>query len=472
MKKGFLQSLSANTTQLVLNQVFGLGTFYILSTHLDKSTFGQINFALAILLTIFSLLSMGVDQLIIKKIASGEDKRRMLSIFIFHVLVAGLTAYLVMGATWLLSSNTNLVFSLLMVIGIGKLFMFWSTPFKQVTSGLEQFKLLAWMAVVSNAVRCICLIVLVTKETLLLWPIVMVFVAADLTEMIISIWLYTKNVGGGFSFNIKTREYFAVLKEALPQTGVVLITSALARFDWIFIGFMLSTVKLAEYSFAYKVFEMSTLPLTAIAPILIPKFTKMVQQGNYNTAELKRLVRYEMVVSALVILLVNIVWSPIIDGITGGKYGQVNVVTIFILSLCLPLLFINNFLWTIYFAQGRLKMILTAFIITLSVNVLGDIILIPIYKNEGAALAFLLASVAQAVYFLFKNQIAELNVIWRPLVICVCCAVISKFAAPLISAVPIVYVSVAILLFVFLLRITGQVKLNRTENLRTLLSEY
>jgi len=472
MKKGFLKSLSANTTQLILNQLFGLGIFYILSTHLGKSTFGQLNFALAILLTLFSVLSMGVDQLIVKKIASGQDKRQMLSLFVFHVFLTGFAAYLLIATGWLLFSDNNLVFSLVMVIGIGKLLMFFSTPFKQVTSGLERFKLLAWMSAVSNAVRCVCIVLLLLNGNLLIWPIVIAFVAGDFAEMICSIWLYAKYIGGGFSLQIKTQQYFALLKEALPQTGVVLITSALARFDWIFIGLMLSAVKLAEYSFAYKVFEISTLPLTAVAPILIPRFTRMVQQDSFNIDELKRLVRYEMVVSAFVILMINIAWAPIIDGITGGKYGAVNVNTILILSLCLPLLFINNFLWTLYFAQGKLKLIFMAFVITLGINVLGDVVLIPIYKNEGAAIAFLLALASQALYFLYKNKVRALNTIWHPLVVCCACAALAGAGSLLLSANILIYVPVAFIILLALLFITGQFKLNVYAGFKTLLSEY
>ena len=472
MKKGFLQSLSANAAQLMLNQLFGLGIFYILSTRLDKATFGQINLALAILLTIFSLLPMGVDQLMVKKIASGENRRTMLSLFLFHVTFTGFAVYLVVGTGWIVFGSHSLVYSLLLVIGIGKLMMFFSAPFKQITSGSEQFKVLAYMSVVSNLVRCACLIMLVYAGRLLLWPIVFVFLAGDCAELICSVWLYGKYIGGGFSLRINISQYLELLREALPQTGVVLITSALARFDWIFIGLMLSAVKLAEYSFAYKVFEMSALPLTAIAPVLIPKFTRMVKRQSFNTDELKRLVRYEMVVSAFVILAINIAWAPVIDSITGGKYGQVNVATMFILSLCLPLLFINNFLWTLYFAQGRLKMILTAFIITLAVNISGDVVLIPACKNEGAALAFLLASVSQAVYFLYRNEIKELNTVWQPLIICVACAIAAKFGASLFTDSLLFSIIIAFIVFAALLIITGQIKPGKSESLKTLLSEY
>jgi O-antigen/teichoic acid export membrane protein len=88
-----LKNLSANALQLVANQVFGLVIFYILSTNLSKDSFGQINLALAILLWAFNILSCGIDQLIIKKIAAGGDKQSALSLYITHTLFTGLIFY-------------------------------------------------------------------------------------------------------------------------------------------------------------------------------------------------------------------------------------------------------------------------------------------------------------------------------------------------------------------------------------------
>jgi O-antigen/teichoic acid export membrane protein len=61
--------------QLVANQLFGLVIFYILSTSLSKDNFGLLNLALAILLGVFNILSCGMDQLVVKKIAADDDNR-------------------------------------------------------------------------------------------------------------------------------------------------------------------------------------------------------------------------------------------------------------------------------------------------------------------------------------------------------------------------------------------------------------
>jgi O-antigen/teichoic acid export membrane protein len=465
MKPKLIQNLSVNALQLIVNQLLGLGIFYVLSTGLDKNNFGQINLALAVLMAAFNILSFGIDQLVIKKIAGGDDAPSVLSLYIIHVLFTGLVFYGLLFSGFALFSPVNKVYSLLLLIGIGKLMIFFSTPFKQAANGMERFRLLAYMSVASNVVRCLALIVIALLHHLNIHNIVIIFITGDVTELTVCIFLFRRSTKLPMKLKWNKVNYFQLLREALPQTGVVLITSALARFDWIFIGFLVSAIKLAEYSFAYKIFEISTLPLLAIAPLLIPRFTKLFQQKDIPGDQLKFLVRMEMIIAAFIALLLNICWSPVIDGITAGKYGMINVKTIFILTLCMPLLYLNNFLWTIYFAQGRLKMILVSFIITLVVNVTGDILLIPFFKNEGAAFAFLAACIIQTIYYMKKNDIKELENIWHPLVFCTLCALISGFASKILFPGNWLMLPLAVVFYAGLLFITKQIRLNDRKSL-------
>ncbi|MCC8427148.1 oligosaccharide flippase family protein [Mucilaginibacter sp. UR6-11] len=471
MKRPHLKNLSANALQLIFNQLLGLVIFYVLSTSLGKDSFGQINLALAILLAVFNILSCGMDQLIVRKIASGDDKESALSLYITHTLITGLVFYglLFTGYIWL--PNLPAVYNLLLLIGIGKLMIYFSTPYKQAANGLEMFNLLARLSVISNLVRAVCLLIFLILHKLGLTTIIAIFIAGDALEFVTGLLLFKRSTQIRIVVKWDRANYFNLLREALPQMGVVLITSSLARFDWIFIGFMLSAVKLAEYSFAYKLFELATLPLLAIAPLLIPRFTKMFKQGDINTESLKFLIRIEITIAAFTVLVLNIYWAPVIDWLTGGKYGAVNINTIFILSLCLPLLYIENFLWTMFFAQGRLKMILNAFIVTLAVNMAGDIMLIPIYKNEGAAIAFLLACIAQAIFYSCKNTLPDLNKIWQPLIICMACALGSCFAAKALFAAGWPVIPCSIINYWILLFLTGQIQVKDTQRFKTIFGQ-
>ncbi|WP_426671173.1 lipopolysaccharide biosynthesis protein [Mucilaginibacter sp. McL0603] len=459
MKTKLVNNLSANTLQLIINQLAGLVIFYILSIGLDKNSFGQINLALALMLAIFNILSFGIDQIAVRKLASGEDPPIILSLYISHVLITGFVFYGLLFAGRLLFPFIN-AYDIILLIGAGKLMIYFSTPFKQSAIGMERFRLLAYLSVISNIARACCLVVLTILHSITLRNVIIVFISGDLLELAIGTLLFKQATHLPLTIKWNKSNYISLLKESLPQFGVVMITSALARFDWIFIGIVLSAVKLAEYSFAYKVFELSTLPLLAIAPLLIPWFTRLFKDGAVpDTNKLKLLARMEMIVAAFTIVLINSCWSPVIDRLTAGKYGAVNERTIFILTLCIPLIYLTNFLWTISFAKGRLKMIFTAFAITLAVNVIADIILIPIFKNEGAAIGYLAGYSAQTIYFLIRNDVKELNQVVYPLLISTACACLSVFGAKVLFVNVWVEVGAAVLLYVVGLVVMGQVGL-------------
>jgi O-antigen/teichoic acid export membrane protein len=297
-----------------------------------------------------------------------------------------------------------------------------------------------------------------------------VFIAGDTLELAFSIYLFNRYIRIPIAPRWNKVEYVQLLHQSLPQVGVVLITSALARFDWLFIGFMVSAVKLAEYSFAYKVFEISTLPLLAVAPLLIPRFTKLFKKENYSEGNLKLIIRIEMIIAAFTGLLLNMCWNPIIDLLTAGKYGAVNTKTIFILSLCLPLLYFMNFLWTIYFVQNRMKMILYIFLVTFGVNIIGDLLLIPFFKNEGAAIAFLASCLIQAALFAIKNKIGELNEALFTLAACAFCALISGFLAKTLFQNPWVALFISVVFYLSTLVLTRQIKSDDRKNLSKILN--
>jgi O-antigen/teichoic acid export membrane protein len=458
LKNTLIRNLSANTIQLAVNQLLGLVIFYVLSTGLDKSSFGQLNLALAILLIVFNLLSLGIDQVAIRKIALGNPPGPILSLYLFHVLLTGLLFYFILLTGSIFINLQGGLYPILILIGLGKLMIYFSSPFKQAASGLEHFRPLAFMLVISNLVRGGGLVLLVLLHVLSLKTIIILFIAGDLLELLFCIYLFKRITRLPINISPNKTRYIVLLREALPQMGVVMISSAMSRFDWIFIGFTVSAIKLAEYSFAYKVFEMSTLPLLAIAPLLLPWFTKLFKQDGIDAGPLKLLLKAEMMIAALTIVLINTLWSPVIDVVTAGKYGAVNTKTIFILSLCIPFLYLNNFLWTIHFAKGRMKMILKGFIITLLVNVVLDVVLIPIYSNEGAAAAFLAATIVQSVYYMIKYLMAGFNRLWFNLLACIFCAIVTCVVAKSYFLNSYIAPVLAVILYFVLLFITAQIK--------------
>jgi len=414
MNKKFTRDISANTMQVIIVQLCGLVIFYLLSTRLDKNEFGEINWALAVLLTAFGILSFGIDQIAIRRIASGTDAGKLLSVYVMHVLIAGGLFYALLLAGRFAFPSFYQQHGFLLLLGIGKLMIFFATPFKQLATGMEKFRPLLLMAICSNVLRSIALLLFAVFGKLDIHTIIIIFIAGDLAELLLSFFIMQRIIKVPVKLNWDRRAYAGLAKEALPQFGVAVFTSALSRLDWIFLGLLASNVILANYSFAYKVFEVATLPMLVIAPVLIPRFTKLFHPGANEMPATKAndlfvLLRLEMIIASMVALVLNLLWVPVIDLLTQNKYGAVNQNTILILSASMPFLYLNNFLWTVNFAKGRLKMIFYAFLASFLFILAGDIILIPFFNAEGAAVAYLIAIIVQSIVYLRQTKLEGLK---------------------------------------------------------------
>jgi O-antigen/teichoic acid export membrane protein len=472
-RRRFINDISTNSLQLIINQACGFIIFYVLSVYFSKNDFGEINWSLAVLLTSFNILSFGIDQVAIKKIAAGQSPQLILSIYLTHVLLAG-------GLFYAILLIINLFFPgfqnhyLLLFIGIGKLMIFFSSPFKQLANGLEKFRLLLYMTVCSNIVRSVSLIVFSLFATPDIITIIIIFIAGDVAELVVSVFITKKILKVPLSVKPGKINYLSLLKESLPQAGVVIFTSAIGRFDWIFIGIISTEVILAEYSFAFKIFEVATLPLLIIAPILIPRLTRMFHDISIiptpkHLNDLSVLLRFEMIIASLVALVLNILWIPVIDSITHFKYGAVNKYTILILSLAMPFLYANNLLWTITFTKGYLRRIFYIFLITFLINVIGDVVLIPFYHGEGAAAAYSVAIFIQFILFWIKTDISKLKKSIYPIILCPLLAFISCVIATLLFQNVYIIALLSVFLFFILLILTRQLLLSDRQILKRLI---
>jgi O-antigen/teichoic acid export membrane protein len=292
-------------------------------------------------------------------------------------------------------------------------------PYKQLAAGKERFGILMRMSIVSSAVKTAAVLVCWITGTWSVPILVGIFIAGDAAE-----WIVSRYLGRALlERSHRPVSWWGLVKASLPQAGVVIFSSALSRFDWIFIGIFVSATRLAEYSFAYKAFEVASLPLLALAPLLVPLFSRWVREMTADRVEvLRRLLRAELALAWGTVLWLNLLWVPVVDPLTGGMYGAVNTRTIFLLSLCLPVTYLNNYLWTIHFAHGRLDWILKAFAVGFVLNVAGDIVLIPRWGNEGAAIAFLGAIGIQTLLYHKGLQEVRASEAWISQSLCALCA--------------------------------------------------
>lgn len=396
MNSKLVRNISWNTLQILGNQVLGVFIFLLISRYLDKPVFGELSWSLAILTFITTILSFRLEQIIVRNVAAGDNASKMLTLFTVHNLVTGLTFFAVLSAGILFFPAFFSRHSLLWILSISQLLSFFSLPFRQLATGRSAFGWLALLSSISNLIRAGWFFWLVAFSGLTLHWVLVVFTVSSGIEFIAGLYIGCRRLKTPLSLQWRFPDYKALIKDSLPQLGMVFLNALIARADWILLGIFSTQVHTAEYSFAYRAYEFSPLPLLILAPLLLNRFAQATPPADRR---LDLLVRIEMILATLLPLLLVIAWSPLVDLFTYNKYGQVNALTFLILSACIPFQYLINVYWTAEFARNRLGLIFKVTALTGLIVLAGDCLLIPRYAGPGAALAYLIAMIAQYLLY-------------------------------------------------------------------------
>jgi O-antigen/teichoic acid export membrane protein len=193
--------------------------------------------------------------------------------------------------------------------------------------------------------------------------------------------------------------------------------------DWILLGLLSTSVITAEYTFAYRVFELTRMPIVILGPILFSRFSRLLADPD-NTVlsdrsdDLHLMIRIEMILATLLPLLMSIIWIPLVEFLTHHKYGTVNKTTFIILSLSIPFHYLINFFWTIQFSKNKLALIFRITAIACFVIVAGNYFVIPMFNARGAATVYLCTMVIEFLLYIRYSDFIARQAVWKPLIIC------------------------------------------------------
>lgn len=353
--------------------------------------------------------------------------------------------------------------NLLLILAVSQLLSFFSSPFKQLANGKEEFLTLAVMSSLSNIIRAVWIFWVIVFSVLTIQQVIVIYIVSSFAELAACICLLHYKMKVPLKIGVKMAEYRQLIKESLPQVGVVFLNAAIARFDLILLGLFSTSIMTAEYSFAYKVYELSPVPMLILAPVLLSRFSAYFSRNSDKSLlgrkdDLDMLVRFEMVFATLLPLILNIIWTPLVDWLTNGKYGSVNEFTFFILSLCIPFLYFTNLLWTIHFAQNRLSLIFKISSVTCLIIVAGDILMIPVMGAKGAAIVYLLAITTECILFFRTSILSRIEYIWRPLVCCLAISLAAGATAHFLTMPLPLKLTAGLLVYGSLLLITNMIR--------------
>lgn len=383
-------------------QFLGILFFYVTSVCLSKNDFGIISWANAVSVTITTLLSFGLEQVVVRRIAASRSSYWAAAAYLLHSLVFSLLSLAVLGILCFFFGSASLRMTLLPWFFTVQALIFIGTPLKQFLNAQERFTPYAVIAFTSNLLKLIAGIIWARYFYFSVYSVLWILGAGAFAELAALLLYISRN--GAFSFRVRMSAYRKLLREALPQYIAVMFDTSLARIDWILIGILCDNIATANYSFSYRAFEVAKLPIVVIGTVLLPKFSRLLQKNDDLGAPQKiminQVLQVEVLLACFLMLALNIVWSPWVDTLTHNKYGAGSALTFLLLSLCIPLQFAINLMWTLCFSLRRYKAVAQTTMITALVNLTANLVLIPLWRETGAATAFLLATIVQAALYI------------------------------------------------------------------------
>ncbi|WP_139113163.1 lipopolysaccharide biosynthesis protein [Mucilaginibacter sp. PPCGB 2223] len=453
--------------QAVAVQVLGSVFFYFVSVYISKNDFGLISWMNAVCVLLTTFLGFGLEQVVVRRVAASKQSDWAATAFFAHSIAGFIITLLLL----LLLRNQQGIYRYLPWFFAAQGLAYLAVPLKQFLNAKERFTPYGIIALISNGGKIATAYLLQQNGMLNLNNIILVltgFAGFELLCLFLYVALKTT-----WSFKLHFKAYTRLIKEASAQYISVIFDTSLSRMDWILMGFLASNAALADYSFAYRAFELARLPMLIIGPLILPRLARLMtgKLSAQNEQQINDFAGVELFLAALIPLVLNVLWVPLVGVFTHGRYGATNATGFLLLSLCVPVQLFINLLWSISFSAKKYRQITTITIVCALLNIGLNLVLIPVWGGVGAAVSFLLTTVLQGgMYYNLARKLINGVTLWPVFIFIAGAPAIYLF----VSRINVHYVFqlvIAIGLYALLGILSRQLSRQKTEGFKQFLTQ-
>jgi O-antigen/teichoic acid export membrane protein len=362
---------------------------------LGQTAFGRFVFAS----TVTALLALGTDLGLglwtTRALArDGSPSHRIVRLGLALRGLASIPYALIVGAVTLLASPGEMRVAM-MLLGVAALVNAFVDHFGAILRGYERFRdeaqLNASRAVLTAGAGLLALLVMRSLGALCAGLAAAslgaaVYGLAKLREYLPG--LDVKNQSGLDGARVRT-----TLRESLPIWFAGLLSLLYFKVDTLFLQWMAGDAELGAYGAAYKLFEGSMMAPAVVLAVMFPQLAR-ARDDLPMRRRLERHVAALLLFSGLALAAACVAGgSWLIQVIFGAGFAR-SVASLRVLSLGLPLVFLNYGLTHFLVARDLQRMTTWLALMMLVLNVTLDLVLIPTAKGPGAAWATVISEIA------------------------------------------------------------------------------
>lgn len=388
-------SVKKNTIYNIIKSVsaivFPMITFPYASRVLGVENVGKINFSSSMISYISLIASLGVTTYAVRECAKVREDREQLnrlSSQIFSInIISTIFAYIVLFIC-LLFFKPLFDYRLLIVIqGISVLLTTLGTDW--INSAMEDFRYITIRTFIFQIISIILMVIFV-REPSHYYRYALIVVLSASGGNIMNFFYRKKycNISITCKMNIKKH-----LKPIIMVFSLILSQTIYCNSDMTILGLMKGDYQVGLYSVAVKIYTIVNTMVASVAMVVMPRMANWFAKKNYE--EINKLIRYavDCIVTLGLPVAVGVacIAPELVEIIAGvGYMGADFALRILMISLVFSYLggIITNI---IMIPSGREKVSLKASIVSASINIVLNIILIPRYGLYAAAFTTALA---------------------------------------------------------------------------------
>ncbi len=396
-EKSIMKNYLFNLVKTLTGLLFPVITFAYSSRILGVEGIGKVNFSKSYI-TYFAMIALlGMNYYGTREAAKIRDNKKLLSKFVQEMLmingIATSIAYIMLIISVLLIPKLRNYEILLAVNSISIVLQ--GLGMEWLYQALEEYQYIAVRSVIFQVIA-LALMFICVKDSGDVVSYAVIYVFATYGSYILNFINARKYIEwhwfGGYACRKHFKALFLLFAMAVSIQLYVVLDSTM-------LGFIKGDIAVGKYTAAVKVNKMATSLITALGVVLIPRLSYYI--GNHQADKLKKLIdkAYNFVFCLSVPICIGLfLLSDDILLLFSGKEFLTASVTMKLLSPIVILIPFNVVTNTQTFVpMGKEKLILISTFSGAVTNIVFNLALIPLYAENGAAIATVLSEAVVAV---------------------------------------------------------------------------
>lgn len=391
-----VQRIAKNTGMLLGSMVinFALNFFYFIyaARYLGVNNFGILTFAIAFTGLFTAFTDLGLGELIVREVARKKSivHKYLNNVLPMKLILSILTFLLLSIIINLLGYKGNIV-KVVYLVSLSVIFDSLCQTFYSVFQAYEEMQ---YQSIGQVLIACFR-IISITLVIVLRLDVVDLAFLYFITSAIILAYAFTiyklrfvmPRFRADFSF------WWKAIKESWPMGGMAFCGVLYFRIDTVMLSMIKGEIAVGLYNAAYKLLEMAIFIPLIVVTAVFPLLSKRYKNSAESYADiLGKIVKYLIYFIIPIACIVTLVSKPMIGIIYGNMFlASANVLQILIWAAVL--MYITIILMAAFRAINRQAFSFKLVVLTVIVNIVLNMVMIPRYSFIGAALTTVFSEV-------------------------------------------------------------------------------